>query len=59
MAIYSGTCGSLTLLGCNDDGCTNGLMPMISQPGLTPGSTTMDSVWEYFNDVSGTFQLCV
>jgi len=59
MAIYSGTCGSLTLLGCNDDGSTNGLMPMITQPGLTPGSTIWIRFWEFGNNVSGTFQLCV
>ncbi|MBK9592795.1 MAG: pre-peptidase C-terminal domain-containing protein [Crocinitomicaceae bacterium] len=59
MAIYTGTCGSLTLLSCNDDGSANGLMPMISQPGLTPGSTVWIQVWEYGNDNNGTFSLCV
>ncbi|MBK6525905.1 MAG: hypothetical protein IPG07_10360 [Crocinitomicaceae bacterium] len=30
MAIYSGTCGALTLIECNDDGSANGAMPMIT-----------------------------
>ncbi|MBL7900205.1 MAG: hypothetical protein JNJ99_16840, partial [Crocinitomicaceae bacterium] len=28
MALYSGTCGSVSLITCNDDGSSNGLMPM-------------------------------
>lgn len=59
MAIYSGTCSSLTLIDCDDDNSSNGLMPMISQPGLTPGSTVWIQFWEYGNDNPGTFSLCV
>ncbi|MFM7815057.1 MAG: hypothetical protein ACKO66_11120, partial [Flavobacteriales bacterium] len=29
MALYSGSCNSLTLLACDDDGSANGLMPSI------------------------------
>src|SRR5688572_9642169 len=39
MAVYSGPCSSPTLLGCDDDGSANGLMPSLSFTGLTPGST--------------------
>ena len=39
MAVYSGACNALTLLGCNDDGSANGLMPSLTQTGLAPGST--------------------
>jgi hypothetical protein len=59
MAIYTGTCGALSLVTCNDDGSSNGLMPMISQPGLTPGATVWIRVWEYGNDSNGSFSLCV
>ena len=59
MAIYSGTCGALTLIACNDDGSANGLMPMISSTSLTPGATIWIRVWEYGNDNNGTFDLCV
>lgn len=59
MAIYSGTCGALSLIACDDDGSTNGLMPMISSSTLVPGSTIWIRFWEFGNDNNGTFQLCV
>ncbi|MCF6129756.1 T9SS type A sorting domain-containing protein [Flavobacterium sp. AS60] len=58
MAFYSGTCGSLTLLECDDDDSTNGLMSNISMSGLTPGQTIFIRVWEYGNDNNGTFGIC-
>ncbi|MES2410050.1 MAG: fibronectin type III domain-containing protein, partial [Bacteroidota bacterium] len=58
MAFYSGTCGSLTLLECDDDDSTNGLMSNISMVGLTPGQTIFIRVWEYGNDNNGTFGIC-
>lgn len=58
MAIYSGTCGSLTLIECDDDDSANGAMSMISRTGLTPGSTIYIRVWEYGGDNNGTFQIC-
>lgn len=58
MAIYSGTCGSLTEIECDDlDG--TGVMPMIQATGLTPGSTVYIRIWEYGNDVEGNFDLCI
>lgn len=59
MAIYSGTCGSLTLIECDDDDSANGLMPYIDRSGLTPGSTIYIRFWEYGNDSPGTFSICV
>lgn len=60
MAIYSGTCGSLTLIECDDDDSDNGTyMPKIDRSGLTPGSTIYIRVWEYGNNANGTFQICV
>jgi hypothetical protein len=59
MAFYTGTCGSLTLLECDDDDSTNGAMPYISVvSGLTPGQTVYIRVWEYSNDNNGTFGIC-
>jgi gliding motility-associated-like protein len=58
MAIYSGTCSSLTLIQCDDDGSSNGLMPRISRTGLVPGSTLWIRFWEYGNDNNGTFGIC-
>ena len=58
MAFYTGTCGSLTLLSCDDDLSNNGAMPYLSQSGLTPGQTIYIRVWEYGNDNNGTFGIC-
>lgn len=58
IAVYSGTCGgTLTQIGCDDDS-GNGLMASLSLTGLTPGATLYVRVWEYGNNVSGTFNLC-
>ncbi|MFN4026617.1 MAG: fibronectin type III domain-containing protein [Flavobacterium sp.] len=59
MAIYSGSCGSLTLIECDDDDSANGLMSYITRSGLTPGSTIYIRVWEYGNDNNGSFGICV
>ncbi|MFN7015306.1 MAG: fibronectin type III domain-containing protein, partial [Bacteroidia bacterium] len=58
MAWYTGTCGSLTLLECDDDDSANGLMSSITRTGLTPGATIYVRVWEYSNDNPGTFGIC-
>lgn len=58
MAFYSGTCGALTLLECDDDDSVNGLMSNISMVGLTPGQTIYVRVWEYGNVNNGTFGIC-
>src|SRR5690606_25774903 len=59
MAIYSGTCGSLTLIECDDDDSDNGAMPSITRTGLTPGNTIFVRFWEYGNNLFGTFGICV
>jgi hypothetical protein len=58
MAIYSGTCGALTLIECDDDDSTNGAMSYINRTGLTPGSTVYIRFWEFSNDNNGTFGIC-
>ncbi|WP_299102510.1 choice-of-anchor D domain-containing protein [uncultured Winogradskyella sp.] len=57
LALYSGSCGSLTLIECDDDD-GDGNMSMISASGLTPGSTIYVRVWEYNNNDFDTFNLC-
>jgi hypothetical protein len=59
MAIYTGACGALVLVECDDDDSVNGVMPMINSTGLTPGATIWIRVWEYGNDNNGTFDICV
>ncbi|HZF99593.1 MAG TPA: proprotein convertase P-domain-containing protein, partial [Chitinophagales bacterium] len=58
LAVYTGTCGSLTLVGCDDDGSANGLMPSLTVTALTPGSTVYIRFWEWGNNNNGTFGLC-
>ena len=57
MAAYSGTCGSLSLITCDDDG-GSGLFSQISLTGQTPGSTIWFRVWEYGNNNFGDFSIC-
>jgi len=59
MAVYSGTCGSLTLIECDDDDSANGLMPAIVLTGRTPGETLYIRVWEYGNNNNGVFSICL
>jgi gliding motility-associated-like protein len=62
LALYSGTCGALTQIACNDDhnypGSANDLLPYIAATGLTPGTTVFIRFWGYGTS-SGTFGLCV
>ena len=58
MALYTGTCSSLTQVACDDDGSANGLMPLIQQSGLTPGTTVFIRFWTRGTNNNGTFSLC-
>jgi gliding motility-associated-like protein len=62
MALYSGTCGTLTQVSCSDDhnypGATNDFKPYINATGLTPGATYFIRYWR-FNTGTGQFGLCV
>lgn len=57
MAVYSGSCGSLSLIECDDDGGT-GLMSNIALTGRTPGEIIYIRFWEYGNDNQGSFGIC-
>lgn len=59
MAVYSGSCGSLSLESCDDDSSPNGSMPYLLVTGQTPGNTLWIRFWEYDNDNNGTFDICV
>lgn len=56
MSVFSGTCEELTTLGCSDDEGI-GAFSKLSLTGLTPGATIYARVWEYANDVFGTFKV--
>lgn len=61
MAVYSGTCGALTELGCSDDDTEEGLFSLVSLTSQTPGSVLYVSVWRYNSEFAsgepGQFQV--
>lgn len=57
MAVYSGPCGSLAEVGCDDDGGA-GLMPLLNLAGLTPGNTYFLRLWQYGGG-TGNFDVCL
>ena len=57
MQAYTGTCGSLALLECDDDDGP-GLYPLIDLQGRTPGEEIFFRVWEYNSDEEGSFEIC-
>lgn len=58
MEVYSGTCGSLTSLGCNDDiVTTTNIFSKVSVTGQTPGSVIYISVWRYGSKPDGEFKI--
>jgi len=54
---YSGTCGALTSIECDDDDGP-GLFPLLELTGQTPGSTIYIAVWEFGNNAFGEFSIC-
>jgi hypothetical protein len=56
LEVYSGTCGNLVSVSCNDDFGGNGFS-LITLSGRTPGEVLIIRVWEYGNDAFGTFQV--
>ena len=57
LTVYSGACGTLTEIGCNDDTSVS-TFSQISLTGQTPGSTLYISVWKYDSTIdSGEFEV--
>lgn len=56
MALYSGNCGTLGEIACNDD--AGSLMPFLDMSGLSPG-TTLHLRMFGFSGAQGTFDVCV
>lgn len=53
---FTGDCSNLNVIGCNDDDGV-GAFSKLSLTGLMPGEIIYARVWEYGNDVYGTFQV--
>lgn len=57
-AVYSGACGSLTLISCDDYSSSDpNDQPLITVTARTPGEVLYFRVWEYGNNSFGTFQV--
>ena len=59
LQLYSGTCGSLTNVRCNDNISTADLFSTARATGLVPGSTVYVRVWTYAGTATGAFNLCI
>ncbi|MDG1334149.1 MAG: hypothetical protein P8P74_17585 [Crocinitomicaceae bacterium] len=57
MVVYSGTCASLNLVVCDDDGGV-GTIEAITLVGQTPGATLWIRIWEFGGGSSGDFDIC-
>ena len=57
LQLYSGTCGALTPIGCNDDISGSDFYSTASVTGLTAGSTIYARVFGYSN-ATGDFAIC-
>src|SRR5690606_27569438 len=49
ITVFSGTCGSLVEIECDDDDSANGLFSLVSLTGRTAGETLYIGVWRYNN----------
>jgi len=58
MNAYSGSCGTLANIECDDDDSGNGAMPMLELTGLTPSEVIYIRFWEYGGNNNGTFDIC-
>ncbi|WP_309843843.1 T9SS-dependent choice-of-anchor J family protein [Chryseobacterium sp. SLBN-27] len=45
--VFSGSCGSLTPVACDDDSSLDGNFSLVSLTGQTPGATLLVSVWRF------------
>ncbi|WP_425075808.1 T9SS type A sorting domain-containing protein [Psychroserpens sp. S379A] len=52
---FSGTCGALTSIECDDDDAATGNFSLLDLTGLTPGETIYLRVWEYGGNESEPF----
>jgi len=55
--VYSGTCGALVSVQCDDDSSTDGAFSLISLTGRTPSEVLYLRVWEYGGGTEDTFQV--
>ena len=56
LSVYTGSCGALTQVGCDDDG-GNGLFSQVVLTGQVPGSTLLIAAFNYSSISEGNFQI--
>ena len=56
LSVFSGTCGALTEIGCDDD-TGNGNFSRVVLTGLTPGDVLYIGIWRYGTSADGEFQI--
>lgn len=57
LGVYTGSCGSLTQVGCDDDSSSDGNFSLVTLTGQTPGTTLLIGVWNYSSSSSGQFRI--
>jgi len=57
LGVYTGSCGSLTQIGCDDDNSSDGNFSLVTLTGQTPGATLLIGVWNYSSTTSGQFRI--
>lgn len=57
LGVYTGSCGSLTQVGCDDDSSSDGNFSLVTLTGQTPGATLLIGAWNYSNSTNGQFKI--
>lgn len=57
IAIYSGECGNMTLVSCDDDGAPTDAFSILTVANRTPGEVLYIRIWEYSNDNIAPFSI--
>lgn len=57
LGVYTGSCGSLTQVGCDDDSSSDGNFSLVTLTGQIPGATLLIGVWNYSSSSSGQFRI--
>lgn len=57
LQVYSGDCGMLAPIGCNDDESDASWFSTVSLTGRTPGEMLYIRTWDYAGDESGTYRI--
>lgn len=57
LGVYTGVCGALTQVGCDDDTSDDGNFSKVVLTGQTPGAVLLISVWNYSSTTNGEYRI--